>query len=142
MAYNYRKTISVDVPNTTSAYVTNDVIGGLITFSVGYPYGEIEYIIATDDDGQDLADKIVFYNAAPQTIADNAAYAVSDTDRTKLIGTATLATYDADADASFNAVSIPFAMNGGDIYAYLVSAAGGTYTAADSLHIKLVVRTN
>lgn len=74
---------------TATEYTDGDVIGGLLSFSFDLSAngGIIEEFVAYDTENKLLGNfEVFFFNAAPTTVADNAAFALSDTDLVKLVG--------------------------------------------------------
>jgi hypothetical protein len=128
-----------------TAYTDGDVVGGLLTFDVGMVSGGgfIRRVRLIDEDSQDEPYTLYLFNAAPTTIADDAAFAAAMTvaDLQKLITTVaissatTLNTFDYWHSA---VLEIPFTAD--VIYGYLV-ATGGTpdYANVDTLALFLEV---
>lgn len=142
---NYERTINVSPTVTTGGapgYPIGDVIGGLLTFVVGYRRGQITAVTVTDDDGAITQPILYFYDTQPTTLADNAAFAITDAERDTLLpNIVTCAVRETRTNTSFNqpSVPIPFDMAGNSLYAYLVADAATTFTNATALTIRLTV---
>lgn len=148
----YPKVVQVTPTLDTDAYTAGDVLGGLLTFNVenaesGRAQGYISKVEVIDSDNEGAALKLYLYGEQPTEIADDAAWAGSQTaaDLVKLLGDpVAISSYDSIAGAvnlkreqvevspelEFNAAD-------GNLYGYLVCDATPTYAAADKLTIKL-----
>lgn len=142
----YNRTITAQLSPTisTTAYTANDVVGGLLEFDVvesggGGVVGQIE--IADDHDVK-AAFKLYLFNAAPTTIANDAAFAPTIADLQKLIGIVEIAaadysTINGNAWAQVKDLNIWYSAQTGTLYGYLVSDATPDYNATTDLTITL-----
>lgn len=132
---------------TAGAYSANDVVGGLLGFSLlnGYRQvaGFIRSVRISDDDNEKAALKLHLFESAPAAIADNAAFAPSFADLRKRFAVIAIAAADfttinsnAQAIVSTN-TSLDFQAENATIYGYLVCDATPTYTAVTDLVITL-----
>jgi len=81
---------------TAGAYSANDVIGGLMTFTLSNKNtgGRLGTIRIRDNDAVGPAMILYLFSDAPTAIADNAAFSLVDADSDKLIGIITAGTWD------------------------------------------------
>ena len=140
----------------TDAYTANDVVGGLMTFSIsdqGFD-GLVRSILVTDAHSQAEAYVLYLFGAQPSTIADDAAFAPTIADLKKIIGVVTLAAADyttvnsldwallgghEDNVAANVTMEIPAHSDNGDIYMYAVATDTPDYNAATDLTFTLSV---
>lgn len=156
MAYVFDKVIESQVTPVIDddAYTAGDVVGGLITFNVSSPSGcgIINAMRIADDDDEKAVLTLYVFNAAPTTIADDAAFAPTIADLKKLVAKIEIAADDytsiSDGTAN-NAYALKQDLNEvykadgkGNLYGYLVCTATPTYTAATDLTIILSVLTS
>jgi len=139
------KTITVNPTITLVAYTANDVVGGLLTFTLprhAAGGGILGNIRLNDADAENAAMKLFLFNAVPATtIADAAAFVITAADQAlcfyeQAIAAADWAT-DTDGWVKYKP-NVIFAADGA-IYGYLVCVATPTYTAATDLSISLDV---
>lgn len=137
-----------DITVGTDAYTANDVVGGLLTFTM--PAGvDSGYLIAakvTDANQASAALTIYIFEEEPTTIADDAQEALVIADlEDKLVGTFTVSAYNSTVGSLDYAFAkpdtvdvIPFTASGaGFFYAYIVDTGGATFTAATDLALRL-----
>jgi hypothetical protein len=135
---------------TTSAYSANDIVGGLITFSVASPSncGIINKIKVTDADNEGAVLDVYIFDDVPTTIANGDAAALLIADLDKLVCKVEIAAADYEAVNSLkfaikediNAVYKANAQ--GNLYAYIVCTGTPTYAAATNLKITLSALTS
>jgi hypothetical protein len=126
------------------AYTANDVVGGLLTFSVQPAVmngGLINRVRLVDEDSQDEPYNLYLFNAEPSTIADDAAFAPTVADLQKLICVISISSATTVNSLDYwhsDTLNYVFTAPDGNIYGYLV-ANGGTpdYTNADTLTLYL-----
>jgi hypothetical protein len=136
-------------PKDAAAYTANDVVGGLLTFTVGGVLGSgvINNVMLVDSDDEKAEIKLYLFDAAPTTIADDAAFAPVAADLQSLIAVITFATGDfasvnSMAYAQKNDLNYIFnADSKNNIYAYAVCTATPTYAADKTLHFQLRILT-
>lgn len=128
----------------TTAYTAGDVVGGLLSFDVSSaPEGGIlNRVTITDAANQKEPYVLWLFNAAPTTIADDAAFAPAIADLKKVVGTITIAaadyvTVNSLAIAQVNLVNQQFPANTGTLYGYLVATDTPDYAAATDLWLAL-----
>ena len=151
----HNKTVAVTPTIDTDAYTANDVVGGLMTFAFGGVggSGSIRSITIADDDDEKAAFTLYIFNAAPSTIADDAAFAPTIADLKKLVTTVLVeagdyATVNSNAyailggheDLATKNMDIPYASADGNLYMYAVCTATPTYTAATDLTFTITAR--
>jgi hypothetical protein len=98
--------ISIALTIDTDAYTANDVVGGgalgYVTTTSPLPQiaggGFIAWMKLIDDGGLALPVYVYVYNAAPSTIADDAAFTPVEADHIKLLGCVRIAAVDYDQD--------------------------------------------
>lgn len=94
---------------TNTAYTANDVLGGLQFVDLPQPALVLNSIQIAVSDNVSAAGTLYFFNAAPTSIADNAAFAPSYADLLKCVGKVTLSaftTFTATAFSSSNGANI------------------------------------
>jgi hypothetical protein len=130
------------------AYTANDVVGGLLTFTLGGAIGGgiLNSILLVDDDSEGAALDLYLFNAAPTTIADDAAFAPVVADLKKLITKISIVagdyvTVNGNDFALKETMNHIFSAVNGLIYGYLVCTGTPTYTAATDLYLELRVLT-
>lgn len=146
-----KKRITVTPTVALAAYTANDVVGGLLTFTIRAGVGlsgDILSILLTDDADQKEQYVLFLFDTLPSTIADQSAYAPTIADLKKLISTVTVATADWTTTNSNawallgghedTAMSIPFS-NTSAIYMYAVATDTPDYVAATDLAIVMTV---
>jgi len=133
---------------TAGAYSTNDVIGGLITFT-GLRRGSLQTVTITDKAAQSSDYKLVLFNAAPTIIADNATYDIADADLVKIIKQINLTNASHRESFTDNAVytvgglDIPIAASCPSITAFLIATASApTYDSTSDVSVVLQVDTD
>lgn len=144
MPYNRTVTSQLALTVGTDAYTAGDVVGGLLEFDVvesggGGVVGQIEI---ADDHDQKEPYKLYLFNAAPTTIADDAAFAPTIADLKKLIGIVEIAaadysTINSNAWAQVRDINIWYSAQTGTLYGYLVADETPDYNAATDLTITL-----
>lgn len=145
MAFN-RTHITTVVPTVTAgAYSIGDVIGGLITFTVGGPNdgGNISRVLLYDGANQKSALKAYFFHKSPTgDFADNAPFAPTVVDWGNFCGTididvADYLTVGSVAFAEVKHQALPYKVPNGNLYLYLVAIDAPTYSATDDVHITI-----
>lgn len=132
-----------DIAITTdgTAKDAGDVVGGLLTIPISPngqdTTGKITRLHVIDDDAQAAALKIYFFDSAPASIADDAAFTLSAANIKKIIGSVSIATGDyvtigseRFAEKDGTDVNIEFSAPSGTLYAYVVCTATPTYSAS------------
>ena len=127
---------------TAGAYSANDVVGGLFTLDPARLRGGalLNKVVIADDDNEKAAGVLWFFNAAPTTFADNAAFAPTIADLKKVITKLAVASADFTT-VNGNAAAVKTDINdmiavpaaGGSLYVYFVCDATPTYAAATDL---------
>jgi len=138
-----KSTVSLTVG--TDAYTDNDVVGGLLIFSLaGYPHQDIflNRVLLVDNDNEKAALLLHLYGALPTTIADDAAYTRSDADALKWQGSVDLSTYvsvsTTNATALVTDINDMYHTETGSLYGYLICVSSTpTYTAVTDLTLTL-----
>lgn len=139
------KAITVIPTITLSAYEANDVLGGLLTFTLpshAAGGGILGNIRINDADAENAAMKLFLFNAKPATtIADAAAYAITAADQALCFYEWTIAATDWQTNTDGWVHDKPNCIFAADthIYGYLVPTATPTYTAATDLQITIDV---
>ena len=139
--------VAVTPTITAGAYSANDVIGGLMTFSIsGMNTGGMSGTLRIRDNGA-VGPAMVLYvfKEAPTAIADNAAFSLVDADSDKLIGIITVGTWDdltafkhvrvAGKDDTTSEY-IDFRTPNGSIYVYAKVTGTPTMAATNSLRFE------
>ena len=132
-----------------TAYVTGDNIGGLMTLPnavKSHGHGaSIRSLSLIDKEAIDAAIDVLLFDKNPSnsTFTDNDAAVVSDLDVVNLIGVFPLTSYvtlAGNSVASLNSLDVPFIVFGDvAIFAAMIIRAGATYTAVDSLKLRILV---
>ena len=152
MAYVFDKVIDAQVVAgiDTNAYTANDVVGGLLTFNVTSPsnVGVINKLVIADDDNEKAAGSLFLFNAAPTSIANNAAGALAIADLKKIVSVIAVAaddyvTINGNAYAVIDDINDVYKADGkGCLYGYFICSGTPTYTAATDLTLTLSVLTS
>lgn len=129
----------------TDAYTAGDVVGGLLTFTFSgltVNGGILNQLIMVDEDNVGGTLTLYLFEEAPDTIADDAAFAsaISIDDMNKLIGIHTLPSPTTVNSIDFyhtTDINDVFTTTNNSIYGFLVDSTGGTWTNADALTIRL-----
>lgn len=134
--------ITVDL----DAYTANDVVGGLLVFPVntGMGGGLINRVRLVDEDSQDEPYDLYIFNALPTVIADDAAFAPTVADLRKLVAVVAIsgATTVNSLDYWHSPVlNYSYAVDGPNLYGYLVAGATPDYINADTLALYLEIVT-
>ena len=144
----YRREFLVTPALSLSAYSSGDAIAGLTTLSQAVrsadQSGLVEQLIIEDADAQSAAMDVLLFESAVAAGTDNAAYALSKPDMKKLVGLIRVqaADYVIVGARSIARVSpaIHIQMNASQhLFAQIVSRGTPTYTASDSLQLRLVM---
>lgn len=130
----------------TSAYADNDVIGGLLTFDLSADLsvngGWLSNVWLADKDNEGAALRLFLFDELPSTIADQAAFAMTEADSEKLLRVVTFSTYTTVNSEKFAyedfSPPITFQTATGKLYGYLV-ANGSTPTYA-ALKLTITLR--
>lgn len=143
--HNLTREVKITPAITAGAYGAGDVVGGLLTLEPlvnqmpGKAGGVIRRIMIADDDNEKAAMKLYIFNgdAAPTSIADNAAFAPVIADLKNLLE---IVSFSAGDYTTLNGnawakqqVTIDFYASSGKLYVYVVCDATPTYTAATDL---------
>ena len=126
---------SVTPTVTVGAYSANDVIGGLLRFDVQSAggFGVVNNAIVTDDANVISALTLYLFNAAPDAIADNGAFAPGYADLQKLVGIIPFNTYSTLNSNKWTqgtlAPNQSVALPQNALWGYLVTAGTPTLTA-------------
>lgn len=132
---------------TAGAYSDGDVVGGLLTFDLtGYPNAGffLNRVLLLDKSDQKAALLLHLYNDSPTAIADNDAYARSDADLLKWIGSVAIGTYVSVSTTNATAVVVDlndmYWTDKGKIYGYLqCNASTPTYVSTSDLVLSLYI---
>lgn len=128
---------------SAGAYAADDVVGGLLTFRINSAArgGKVKSVVLLDKADVKATLTLYLFRSAPASIADNAAFALSDDDLPKVVAKVVIDTY---ADLPSNAFAIedagdaPFV--GETLYGYLVCTATPTYGSTSALSVRLNIR--
>ena len=132
---------------TAGAYTANDVIGGLIKMDIQSAGGwcAINSVEATDDAASISSLTFRFFNAAPTTIADNAAFAPAIADLKKLVGKVTMTSFDT-LNGNLWGQAEPITTNklidisaSNALWMYIVATAAPTFAATTDLFVRVTV---
>lgn len=145
MAYNSYAPVDKSFTPSGTAYSIGDALGGLLEFTMPATAGFIYGLIVAVSANVDPAGTLYFYDAAPTTFADNAAWQPVHADNAKLIGWQTLPA--AVAMNSRNVYKVDAATTGFSpiffskslLYCYYVPSGTPDFGAADSINIRLMV---
>lgn len=129
----------------TDAYSANDVVGGLLTLNIAKSSGGgglLRRIILVDDHNQSEPFTLYLFDATPTSFADDAAFAPTNADLEKLIGTVAITagdyvTVNSNGYAIVDDIDLEFNPLDGNVYAYLVCGETPDYNAATDLHLRL-----
>jgi hypothetical protein len=139
----------VTLTHDDDAYSANDVIGGLLTFSMTSPSGcgILNKVKITDKDNEGAALDLYLFDEAPATIADDAAAAFVIADLDKLVCKVEFAAADYETvnslkfaikDEASEGVNVAYETDSkGNLYGYLVCTATPTYATTSDLKITL-----
>lgn len=142
-------TIAKNGDGNADAYTANDIVGGLLTFSLPSPSGcgILQWLKVTDEDNEGAALDVYIFNDVPSTIADDAAGALVIGDLDKLITKVEIAAADYEAVNSLKFVIKDEGSEGlnraystdtkGNLYAYIICT--GTPTYANNKAIKMTL---
>ena len=135
---------------TAGGYSDGDVVGGLQTITIPY-VNDVNQVwlkqvrIRDDAAAPNVSDmRLHFYSAAPTTIADNAAWARTDADLAKWVGSVDVTTFVANgvvnSSALVTGLSVAIPLLGGVIYMYIEvnDASPPTYSATNDLVLQLL----
>jgi len=127
----------------TSAHVSGDYVGGLQDIAnaarVSGGSGVLQAVTVFDRaPAQRMALDLVFFDRSVTTGADNAAWAVSDTDMGYCLGIVSIGPYNAAFPATvLNCIStllninLPYVLNGTSLYCQAIDRATGTWAVGD-----------
>lgn len=155
MMHVFDKTITAEPTITvaTTAYTASDVVGGLLTFSLPSASGSgaLCQFRLTDAANQKEPYTLYLFDAAPSTIADDAAAALTIADLKKCIARVDIAAADyttinslaiAIVDVVEENAAIFYKTDGkGNLYGYLVAGDTPDYAAATDLACRLTALT-
>jgi hypothetical protein len=147
MAYSKYITAQVNPTITLDAYTAGDVVGGLLTFDLSQLTtngGLLNNLVLIDEDSQAEAYKLYLFDALPSTITNDAAFAPTIADLTKLRTVITIATADYVTVNSMDYVlkediNVIFSTAVGALYGYLVATDTPDYANTDALWLALGV---
>ena len=136
-------TISRTPTVTAGAYVANDAVGGLLTFTNAVRSsgggGVVKDVIILDDAGQDVEMELWLFNATFTAMADNAPWAPSEADLRKLVAVATTgngAWFAAGTpSAAVIEVSQRYDLTGTSMFGQLVTRGIPTFAATDDVTV-------
>ena len=132
---------------TAGAYSANDAVGGLLTFAnagrVSTGGGVIKNVLLIDDAGQDAAMELWLFDVTFTAMADNAAWAPSESDLRNLV--AVISTDDsangwaAAGTPSVCAIecSYRFDLEGTSLFGQLVTRGTPTFAATDDVTVQI-----
>jgi hypothetical protein len=144
--------LKVDLVTDTSAYANVDVIDGVKTVAHAFiddgGQALLQSLVVTDKAKQKSDLDIFFFDEAPATSvgADQAAFALADTDLAKCLGSVTVAAADykdssAASVATLKNIQLMLQAKRGakarSLYLVVVSRGTPTYTSASDLSLKL-----
>lgn len=137
--------VSITPTITAGAYSQGDVVGGLMTFSIpwgGQSSAILNRVLVTDQAAQTADLRLHFYDAAPTTIADNAAWSRSDADLLLWIYSVDITTFVAGAANSValvDGIDAELVAPNGALWMYLevTDATPPTFAATDDLALTL-----
>jgi hypothetical protein len=147
-------TVLKNADGNADAYSANDIVGGLLTFDLNSPSGcgILQNLKITDEDNEGAALDVYIFNAAPSTIADDAAGALVIADLDKLITKVEIAAADYEAVNSLKFVIKDEGSEGlnrayvtdskGNLYAYIICTATPTYANAKAIKMTLTCLTS
>ena len=132
--------IKPTVTISTSGYSAGDVIGGKITLTNAMRKvngtGVLQSLSILDTDNEKAALTVILFSADITSPADNAAWAWTSADFSKVLGTVSVATSDyvtvgGEAIATISGIGLPVAATGSTahIYAVVVASSAPTYGA-------------
>lgn len=142
-------TIPKNADGTADAYTANDVVGGLLTFSLTSPSGSgiLNALKITDEDNEGAALDVYIFDEVPSTIADDAAGALAIGDLDKLVCKVSIAAGDYVTVNSLKYVIKDEASEGlnrayeldskGNLYAYVICTGTPTYANAKAIKMTL-----
>lgn len=144
--------VQVTVVPDTNAYSANDVIGGLLTFSLtgsSTGSGVLNSLKVCDNDNEGAAGALWLFrpgssNAAPTAALDNAAFAPTITDLENLIVVITLGTFttvNSLKEQVVEDINKTFHVDNNIIYGYFVPSGTPTYAGTKRLTFELGILT-
>jgi len=136
--------VSVTPTVDTDAYSDGDVVGGLLTFAIDPIYSGVRLnrVVVIDESAQEAVFRLHLYESQPSTIADDAAFALSDADALLWRGSVALTGYTSFTVSSVANVAdiddVYLPDDSGNLYGYLeLNGSTPTYAADDDLTIVL-----
>jgi hypothetical protein len=134
--------LAVSIDPGDDAYTDGDVVGGLLTFGTLITPGSIlRHLMLTDQGNQGVALDLWLFDAAPTTIADDAAFAPAYADLQKLVAKVAIAGADYSTENSMKWVAktgLEILLVRPTLYGYLVcNGSTPTYGAEKLLYIRL-----
>ena len=146
-------TVTPDLASFATPYSSGDVMGAAntITDAATDTKGvvKLDSLVVLDKANQKAALDIIFFDEAPAASfgADNAAYALNDSDLSKVVGRVSVATGDYvssstnNAEATLKNIELTMQARAGvkDLYCVVVSRGTPTYGSASDLLIKLAL---
>jgi hypothetical protein len=134
---------------TAGAYSAGDVVGGLLTFDAGLTVSTnliLHRLIIGDADNEKAAFDVWFFNAAPTTIADNAAFStISDAEirdtcfAHMAVATSDYTTAGSNALGEVNVNKEIKTDASGKFYAYVVCSGTPTYGTTGDLRFTVAI---
>jgi len=138
---NKTVTVTPALTISTSAYADGDVVGGRLNLNdlCGGAGGTVRSILLVDDDAESAAVYVYFFDGQPSDIADNAAFAPTVADLSKLVGRVALSSYTTlNSNTYALSADVNLSHGTGALWAYLVTnGSTPTYTATDDLTLKI-----
>ena len=132
--------IDISIVPDTSAYATNDVIGGKLTFSPDAKKGIIQAVSICDDDNEGAQYVLWLFSVVTTTIADNAPFAPVLADLNQLMGRVTITTADYVTVNSLKSSHVGLSNQiefNNNFEGYLVSTDTPTFAASKQVNIRL-----
>lgn len=135
--------ISLTPTVTAGAYVANDAVGGLLTFTNAARLtaggGVIKDVLLLDDAGQDASLELWLFNATFTAMSDNAAWNPSQADLRKLVAIISIPAgsyFDAGTESAARVeVSQRYDVAATSLFGQLVTRGTPTYAATDDVTV-------
>ena len=139
---------SVNPTIGTDAYTANDVVGGLLQFSVAglaVNGGILNQAILVDEDGLSAEFNLYLFESLPSTIADDAAFEPTIDDLNKLVAIVNFSSYN-----TINSIDVAitedinnvFTTTNAILYGYLVAVGTPNPTTADGVTVRLYIASD
>lgn len=144
-------TVDATITPDNDAYTANDCVGGLVTFDLAGEGmaangGVLSTLTIVDDDNEGAALNLYFFDAAPSTIADDAALELTAADLKKLTYYKAIASGDYNDVNSLKFVfldqlAVQVRADNGKLYMYAQCTGTPTYAASKTLTVRLGILT-